>query len=161
DAVQPVVGWDPYQEFAELLSFACRDIYAQVAGRLEKRFSVTVLDVAALASQFVMVALPRALRRFDPVRGRGHERAWLEGVYSRYALKALSADAIHRRQLLELTQSRPAVTDEAAPGQTREALLAELTDAVKQLPRRERVALEMYYGFHGREFTIAEVAEEL
>jgi RNA polymerase sigma factor (sigma-70 family) len=160
--VEPLVAWDPFREFAELLSFSCSAVYSQVAGRLATRFTVSVLDMADLAAQFTMAALPSALCRFDPARGRERESAWLETVYHRYACKALVADAAHRRQLQTLAEThRPPELGEAYEGEAQESLLTELPNLVQRLPERERVAVELYYGFRDREFTISELAAEL
>jgi hypothetical protein len=157
------VSWDPMEDFSELLSYICADVYALVAKRLAEQFSVHVLDIEPLASQFVLSSLPRSLRAFDLARGRGVEHAWLETTYARYARKTLAADARHRRQLQALHEAwlpaRRGEDDEPEWERLRASLLA----SIERLPKEERRALELYYGLAegGRERTVAEVAAAL
>jgi DNA-directed RNA polymerase specialized sigma24 family protein len=164
ELVNEFVAWEPCQDFAELLSLLCRDVYMQVAERYARRFSRGVLEFADLATQFVMAALPRAVRSFDLARGVGSEAAWLRRVYSNYALKALAADTLHRRQLQALAETYQAAgsapdEEELAGEGLRDRLAA--ARAWGQEHPREWQALALYYGLGGREHTLAEVGRAL
>jgi hypothetical protein len=159
--VERSVVWDPYQDFAELLTAACGPVYARVASKLRHRFGSNLLDVADLTGQFALSALPQAVRKFDLDHGRGKEENWLQTVYYRYCLKRMLADLQSQRQLREMQTAlvgrREEIEhrDEETPG------VAELYEALESIPDVERRALAMYYGLEGREFTFAELGTEL
>jgi RNA polymerase sigma factor (sigma-70 family) len=164
ELVRGFVAWEPCQDFAELLSFLCPDVYIQVAERWGRRFSRGVLEFADLATQFVMVALPQAVRSFDLARGDGSEAAWLRRVYSNYVLKTLAADALHQRQLQALAETyqaagAPEDEEESAREELRSRLA--LAQAWGREHPREWQALALYYGLGGREHTLAEVGQAL
>lgn len=84
-AVNQVVAWDAYADFAELLNAQCGPAAYEYARRRLARNGITApLDVLSdVAVGFVERTLPRAVRAFDPIRGEGRESAWLTTVFYR------------------------------------------------------------------------------
>jgi RNA polymerase sigma factor (sigma-70 family) len=159
--VQRFVAWDPFQDFAELLTAGCAPAYSRVAGKLRSRFEVGFFNAADLADQFVLCALPKAVRKFDLNSGRGVETKWLETVFYRYCLKRTLTDLQSRRQLNELQSQRREETEETQPGEPEMPAVLELYEALQQLPEVEQRAVELYYGLQRREHTISELASAL
>src|SRR2546430_2420403 len=56
-------------------------------------------DIAEISHDFALTRLPRAIKSFDPQKGAGREKAWLQTVFARYAQRALLADSDFRSHL--------------------------------------------------------------
>ncbi len=161
----PLVAWNTYREFAELLNFRCgAAAYARSAARLRARgFDVHLADLSGLAQQFLLVRLPRAVQSFSPVRGEGHEEAWLASVFYRFALGELLSDRTNKHQLEEFDndlaiQETPQIILER---ESEHETLSELPRAMEQLSPRDRLAIELYFGFRGEEHALSEIAAAL
>ena len=156
--VQPLIAWDPFQDFAELLTAACSPVYSKVALRLRAHFQLGVSDAADFSDQFVLSALPNAVRKFDLCTGRGAEAKWLETVFYRYCLKRTLADLQSRRQFKEMRSELSEGTTEPSVSEPEIPEIKELYDALDELPDVEQRALELYFGLQRREHAIYEVA---
>lgn len=159
------IAWNPYIDFAELLSAQCgREAYPRVATRLRARgFDVALADLSALTRQFLRFRLPQAVRGFDLAYGHGKEAAWLATVFYRFTLNQLLSDRKNQQHLeiLRLEAEVATIPEAMLEEQERERALSALPNALDRLPFQDRSALELYFGFHGREHTLAEVAQEL
>lgn len=157
--------WGIDQDFAELLNFRCgADAYNQAALRLRSRgFHVQWTEIYDLAEPFVLGQLPRAVRSFSPLRGRGKEKAWLTSVFYRYALQAILSDRTNRRslELLDRIPSEAASPDVVMERVEEASALSAVPAALAKMPPAERRAIELYFGLAGREQTLAEVGREL
>jgi len=162
---QKHVAWNTYGDFAELLNYRCGPTaYTQAGSRLRSHgFSVGVPEISALAGTFVLGCLPQAVRSFDPVRGAGHEHAWLQTVFYRFALRLLVADREQQWSLDLLAGPDPGPPSDS--GHTKSGgdvrMLERIPDLVEQLPTDSRTAIELYFGFHGREHALVELAQRL
>lgn len=159
------VAWDPYRDFAELLNAYCGPrAYQNAANKLGRLgYGVSVENLSDLTQPFVTLRLGRAVKSFDPKIGVGREAEWLTTVFYRFALKHVISD---RQNKLSLDELRSAEAQSPSPleeleSKSKEAVLSALPEAMDQLPEEDRRALELYFGFHGRERTLAEVAREL
>jgi hypothetical protein len=87
----------------------------------------------------------------------------LTTVFYRFALKYIISDRQNKLSLeeLRLAQAESPSPLEELETKTKKAVLFALPEAIDQLPEGHRRALELYFGFHGRERTLAEVAQEL
>lgn len=163
-----IIDWDPYREFAEILSVACGPTaYESALRRLARQgFPPWQLDLLGLAENFVQSRLPQALQTFDLQRGAGKEAAWLERVFYRFALRLLLSDRTHRHHL-HLVEAVEAFPDSTTPEtlllRREENLhLTQLQVELDRLPSREQTAVRLYFGFSpGRERTLSEIAGEL
>jgi RNA polymerase sigma factor (sigma-70 family) len=126
-------------------------------------FRIGLAQLSNLTQQFVVTRLPDAVRSFDPLRGAGHEEAWLTKVFYRFALKEILSDYINRAHLeaFESLTSIDTSPDEVLDKTERLRSLSSLPEALAKLPHREQLALELYFGFRGREYTQAEIGQEL
>src|SRR6266498_3023323 len=160
-----VVAWNPYRDFAELLNAYCGPrAYQNAANKLGRHgYEVSIDDLSELTQPFLKLSLERAVRSFDPMIGLGREAEWLTTVFYRFALKHVVSD---RQNKLNLEELRSAEAESPSPleeleAAAKESALSVLPEAMDQLPEEDRRALELYFGFHGRERTLAEIAREL
>lgn len=156
------VAWDIYTDFAELLNLLCGPrAYEITAGKLRRHGVLLSLEALTdMTTGFVSTRLPRAVRSFRPERGAGRETEWLATVFYRYALNQSISDRINRNTL-ELFNDVEGPRIIKQSDESREAALESLPEALAELPDWERLAVELYFGFRGREYTLAEVAQEL
>src|SRR6516164_461409 len=159
--MQGLLAWDPFQDFAELLTAACGPVYSRVAAKIRSRLEVNVFEVADLSDQFVLSALPRAVRKFDLDSGRGVEAKWLETVFYRYCLKRTLANAQAQRQLKDLSPTRIEGMEDASTSEPDPPGVAQLHDALQRIPEVERQAVELYYGLQRQEHSLKELAAAL
>ncbi|HYS04017.1 MAG TPA: sigma factor-like helix-turn-helix DNA-binding protein [Candidatus Dormibacteraeota bacterium] len=161
----PLVVWDPYEDFAELLNIKCGvTAYSLAAQHLRRRgFTVDLSALHGLADHFLNARLPAAVRSFDPVRGFGHEVGWLSRVFYRFALNVIVSDEINRNHIEALGLERPvrATPEDALVDSSRAELLESLPEAIESLDPGPRQALELYFGVGQREHTLGEVARSL
>jgi DNA-directed RNA polymerase specialized sigma24 family protein len=158
--------WDAYSALAELMAVELGPQVLRFACAKLRRKGLHVDQHALhdLAALFANMHLRGALCSFDPDRGEGNEGAWLGAVFYRYALRhVLSADRIEElTDLLESELSDLTSTPEAVLEQREhEDTLHSLPDLLGALPRVQRHALGLYYGFEDREHTVAEIATAL
>lgn len=160
-----VVAWNPYRDFAELLNVYCGPkAYQNAANKLSRHgYDVSLDELSELAQPFLKLTLRQAVRSFDPRIGFGRETEWLTTVFYRFALKHVISD---RQNRLDLEDLRSAEVESPSPveeleAEERESALSVLPEAMDQLPEGDRRALELYFGFHGRERTLSEIADEL
>lgn len=158
----PVVVWDPYPDFAELLNFSCgNDAYSLASRRLRSRsFAVEENALWALVAEFLPRYLPRALKSFDCSRGQDNETFWLARVFFRFALKTLVTDRANLHQLETLAE--PALPTRA-PWEEEEdrRLITNVAKAVESIPPRLREAVDLYFGFRGEPQTFRQIAANL
>lgn len=160
-----VVAWNPYRDFAELLNVYCGPkAYQNAAHKLSRHgYEVSIDALSELAQPFLTLSLGQAVRSFDPQIGLGRESEWLTTVFYRFALKHVISDRQNRQDLDELHLARvetPSPAEELE-AEERESALSILPEVMGQLPEGDRRALELYFGFHGRDRTLSEVAHEL
>jgi RNA polymerase sigma factor (sigma-70 family) len=159
------VAWNPYRDLSELLNARCgSQAYPLAAARLRARgFEVRLPDLLALTEPFLRFYLPRAVRSFDPRRSAGREVTWLATVFYRFALGQCISDQKNRHHLEVLRATGTTVTtlENVLEERAKEEMLAVLPVALEQLPAQEQLALTLYFGFSGREYTLSEVAGEL
>jgi RNA polymerase sigma factor (sigma-70 family) len=158
-------GWDAYDVLAELMSV---DLGPQVILSTRRRFRsagvpVSYPELHDLSAMFANVHLRAALNGFDPSRGEGHEAAWMSTVFYRYALRHVMANR-RLEDILPLSDElADAAADPLAVLEQRciEAVGHELPAVLDRIPQKQREALALYFGFDGRQHTIAEVAAAL
>jgi hypothetical protein len=159
------VAWNLYADFAELLNaLSGPSAYEFAARRLRRHgFSIGLSELSDLAGQFVLVLLPQAVRSFDPRIGRGHEVEWLSTVFYRFALKQMISERVTHSDLQELSSLAASTNSPELSLQTdvEHSALQALPEALGRLSARDRLAVELYFGFHGRERTLSEVAQEI
>lgn len=160
-----LVAWNPYRDFAELLNAYCGPkAYDNVANKLNRQgYQVGIDDLSELTQPFLRLSLGRAVRSFDPEIGIGRETEWLTTVFYRFILKHVISDRQNKISLEEIQAAEapsPSPLEELE-SETRQSALSDLPAAMEQLPQGDRKALELYFGFHGRERTLAEIADEL
>lgn len=157
--------WDARGVLAELMAV---DLGSKAIRHARQRFrsaglSVSFPELHDLSALFANVHLRAALRTFDTLRGEGSEAAWMNVVFYRYALRHVMA----RRRLeevLPLSDEWPDLNSEpqtVLEGQAHEAMTQALPQLLAALPSKQRKALTLYFGFEGRERTVAEVAQAL
>ncbi len=158
--VSGVVRWDLCRDFAELLNFRCGpEAYTRATWKLRNLgYTPGLLDATDITEQFVDVILPSAVRIFDPVRGSGREVAWLSTVFYRAALRSANSDRVRRNQLNALAECRPVSPSEPDISEEETRALLQLPQAMEKLDPDERVALELYFGFHGPEHTLSDIS---
>lgn len=160
-------GWDAYSALAELLA---QQLEPELLGSVRHRLRLKGLKVGAdeisdLAALFANMHLRPALSSFDPQRGEGHEAAWLSTVFYRYALRQVLATR-HTVALADWLEIDDLPAEHADPPavleqRLQEAATVRLQDWLARLPRPQCDALTLYFGFRGREHTVAEVAHAL
>lgn len=159
-----LVAWSPHRDFAELLNAYCGPkAYGNVAHKLNRQgYQVNIDDLSAMAQPFLRLSLERAVRSFDPKVGIGRETEWLTTVFYRFILKHVISDQQNKVSLEQISTAEIASPSpmEELESQTRESALSDLPEALDQLPEKNRTALELYFGFHGRERTVKEIANE-
>jgi RNA polymerase sigma factor (sigma-70 family) len=159
------VAWNPYKDLVELLNFRSGPkAYGQALNHLQMRgFRIGLAQLSNLTQQFLLTRLPDAVRSFDPLRGAGHEEAWLTKVFYRFALKEILSDNINRTHLetFESATSIDTSPDKILDKTERLRSFSSLPEALAKLPHQEQLALELYFGFRGREYTQAEIGQEL
>lgn len=155
------VAWSLYADFAELLNaLSGARAYEVAARKLRVRdFKINLASLSDLTGQFVLLVLPQAVRSFDPRIGKGREAEWLSTVFYRFALKQLISDRVNRSDLSEII-SLPAPEVSLLPD-VESSALESLPEALEMLSDRDRLALELYFGFYGRERTLSEVAQKI
>lgn len=163
----PFVAWNPYRDFAELLNAYCGPkAYDNVANKLNRYgYRVGIDELSELTQPFLKSSLGRAVKSFDPKVGVGRESEWLTTVFYRFALKHVISDkhnkvALEEINVVEAQALSPSPLEELE-AEERELQVSALPDAMDHLPEEDRRALELYFGFHGRERTLSEIAEEL
>jgi len=98
---QTVLDWDPYKEFADLLEARYSEaIFRRAAADPSRYGGSTIGLIIAVVDDFRERRLPAAVRGFDPIRGKGHEEAWLTTVFRWFLLRRASADRSVREQLI-------------------------------------------------------------
>lgn len=161
--VQPVVAWNPYEDFAEILNLKCgAQAYSTAARRVRSRgFPFPVDQVCDIAGPFVSTYLPRAVRTFKLTQGAGHEEAWLSTVFYRFALNAAVKARTDQRHLDDLeTAAAVEAAPETAPAEN-EDVLATLKDVLDGLEAIQRQALVLYFGLAGRPQALVDIATTL
>jgi DNA-directed RNA polymerase specialized sigma24 family protein len=166
--VHPVVAWNVYSDFAELLNLRSGPAaYASAAARLRgHNFVFGLAELSDLTSEFVLGRLPRAVRAFDPRRGAGHEVAWLANVFYRFALQTILADRVDRSHVEVLSdliraQAASETPESLMEEDQKELALLALPAAMDRLKPQVRSALELYFGFRGSPSTMEEVGRAL
>jgi RNA polymerase sigma factor (sigma-70 family) len=165
---RPVVAWNVYSDFAELLNLRSGPAaYASAAARLRRHnFVLGLAELSDLTREFLLGRLPRAVRAFDPRRGAGHEVAWLASVFYRFALQTILADRVDRSNVGALCGGGPTHAASETPEsvmaeEEKERALLALPAAMDRLTPQSRSALELYFGFRGSPSTIEEVGRAL
>lgn len=160
-----LIAWNPHRDFAELLNAYCGPkAYDNVANKLNRQgYHVGIDDLSELTQPFLRLSLGRAVRSFDPEIGIGRETEWLTTVFYRFILKHVISDQQNKLSLEEIKAAEIATPSpvEELESETRESALSDLPDALDQLPAQDKKALQLYFGFHGRERTLNEIAKEL
>lgn len=160
-----VIAWNPHRDFAELLNAYCGPkAYDNVANKLNRQgYHVGIDDLSELTQPFLRLSLGRAVRSFDPEVGIGRETEWLTTVFYRFILKHVISDQQNKLSLEEIKAAEIASPSpmEELESESRESALFFLPEALDRLPEQDRKALELYFGFHGRERTLNEIATEL
>ena len=157
--------WDAHGVLAELMAV---DLGPHAIRSARHRFrnagiSVGFPELHDLSAVFANVHLRGALKTFDALKGEGREAAWLSTVFYRYALRHVMANR-RLEDVLPLSDELPDLASEpqdVLERQAHEAVLQALPKTLAALPRMQREAVSLYFGFEGREQTIAEVAAAL
>lgn len=166
--VQPFVAWDAREELAELMAVWCgpavlRQVRTQFAS---KGLAVDHVELHDLSAVFAGRQLRVALSAFDPQRGEGRESAWLSTVFYRFALRhvilarrtSVSMDATFDAEQLPSQDPSP---DEVIQQRVHNKALLALPRAIERLERKQREAVQLYFGLGCPEHTLAEVARAL
>jgi DNA-directed RNA polymerase specialized sigma24 family protein len=160
-----VLEWDSFGEFSELLNYCIGSkSYLAAEAKLRSRgFQSSLIDLLGITENFLLSALPKAVRSFDLMRGDGHESAWLTTVFYRYALRVLLADRVNRSHLEALTDSVPAEIPTTEPWHftVQDDIQEKIRSALAQLPLTQRTALRLYFGVDGPEKTLSEIGGTL
>lgn len=160
-----VERWDAHGVLAELMAV---DLGPHAIRSARHRFRTAGINVGFpelrdLSAVFANVHLRGALKTFDALKGEGREAAWLSTVFYRYALRHVMANR-RLEDVLPLSDELPDLASEpqhVLERQAHEAVLQALPKMLAALPRMQREAVSRYFGFEGREQTIAEVAAAL
>jgi len=159
---QSVLDWDPYHEFAELLEMRYGEaILRRAAAETSRKYGgPTVGLIIAVADDFRERRLPAAVRGFDPIRGIGHEEAWLTTVFRWFLLRRASADRSVREQLLFFgpIESAPLRPDEILEQIDDELVAQDLLKGLHTLDAKYLDVLQRYFGLVGREHALREIA---
>lgn len=159
--------WDPLDAMSELMAVEMGPQALRWASQKlhSKGLAVPDDELHDLAALFANLHLRGAVGSFDPAQGEGHEGAWLGTVFYRYALRQVLAtrhtvalaDWLETADVPDPAGDPPRVLEQRA----QQEWLAAVPRLLGALPRLQRQALALYYGFEGREHTVAEVARAL
>jgi hypothetical protein len=159
---QTVLDWDPYREFGDLLEMRYSEkILRRAEPEVSQRLGGPSIGfIVAVAEDFRERRLPAAMRGFDPVRGKGHEEAWLATVFRWFILRRATADRSVREQLMFFgpIEGAPLRPDEIIE-QLEDGLVAQnLLEGLHTINPRYVDVLRSYFGLDGHEHALHELA---